>query len=108
MSRARSVAAARSQEAAGQLSLLGDCLTKQDRSVLAFTQDHQLQSCSDSQVQGRLGMSRTRYLQVLTTLLDRPEAADAYPELIDGLRTVWDRRRTIRQPQRDSAATRRS
>ena len=97
MSRPRSVAAARSQEAAGQLSLLGCCLTGQDRAVLAFAHDHQLQSCPDSQVQGRLGMSRTRYLQVLTTLLDRPEAVDAYPELVAGLRTLRDRRRTIRQ-----------
>ena len=97
MSRPRSVAAARSQEAAGQLSLLEHCLTERDRSVLAFAHDHQLLGGSDSQVQGRLGMSRTRYLQVLTALLDRPEAAAAYPELIAELRSLWGRRRAIRQ-----------
>ena len=96
MSRPRTLAAARSQEAAGQLSLLGHCLTEQDRAVLAFAQDHQLQGCSPTQVQGRLGMSQTRYLQVLTALLDRPEAADAHPKLIDELRELRGRRRTAR------------
>ena len=97
VSRPRSVAAARSQESAGQLSLLGCCLTGQDRAVLAFAHDHQLQGRSASQVLGRLGMSHVRYLQILTALLDRPEAADAYPELIGELRGLWSGRRLLRQ-----------
>jgi len=46
-----------------------------------------------------LGLSPTRYFQLLGRLLDRPEAADAEPELVAGLRAVQDHRRRLRQSQ---------
>ncbi len=46
-----------------------------------------------------LGLSPTRYFQLLGRLLDRPEAADAEPELVAGLRAVQNQRRRLRQSQ---------
>jgi hypothetical protein len=44
-----------------------------------------------------LGLSPTRYFQLLSRLLDRPEAADAEPELVARLRAVQGQRRGLRR-----------
>lgn len=50
---------------AGQLSLLGECLDAQDRAVLAFAVQHHLQCRVRGRVEDELGMTETRYYQLL-------------------------------------------
>jgi len=61
----------------GQLSLLAGILTETDRVVLELARGTGLQARVAAQAQRLLGISPARYFQ----LLDRPEAADAEPEL---------------------------
>lgn len=77
----------------GQLSLLPLCLDGRDRQVLAFARTHHLQGTVRGRVQGELGVSETRYYQLLLQLLPRPETADAEPELLAQLRALLERRR---------------
>lgn len=44
-----------------------------------------------------LGYTETRYAQVLTALLERPDAEAAYPQLIHRLRRLRDVRRAARR-----------
>ncbi len=81
----------------GQLSLLVGLLTETDRAVLELARGPGLQARVAGQVQHLLGLSPTRYFQLLGRLLDRPEAADAEPELVAGLRAAQDRRRRLRR-----------
>ncbi len=81
---------------AGQLSLLGECLDSQDRAVLTFARAHHLQGRVRARVQVELGMTETRYYQLLLVLLGRPEVAEAEPELVSGLRAMLERRRKLR------------
>ena len=81
---------------AGQLSLLGECLDRQDRAVLTFAREHHLQGRVRARVQTELGMTETRYYQLLLALLSRPEVAEAEPELVAQLRTMLERRRRLR------------
>ena len=60
----------------GQLSLLPGCLDAQDRAILTFARDHHLQGRVGAQVQAQLGMTQTRYYQLLLRLLDRVEVAE--------------------------------
>jgi len=60
----------------GQLSLLPGCLDAQDRAVLTFARDHHLQGRVGARVQAQLGMTQTRYYQLLLRLLDRVEVAE--------------------------------
>ncbi len=84
----------------GQLSLLPGCLDAQDRAVLAFARDHHLQGRVGAHVQGQLGMTQTRYFQLLLRLLDRVEVAEAEPELVAGLLALRNgRRRRLARPR---------
>jgi len=85
----------------GQLSLLPGCLDAQDRAVLAFARDSHLQGRVGARVQAQLGMTQTRYYQLLLRLLDRVEVAEAEPELVAGLVALRDgRRRRLGRPGR--------
>ncbi len=77
----------------GQLSLLAGILTETDRAVLELARGPGLQARAADQAPRVLGLSPTRYFQ----LLDRPEAAAAEPELVTGLRAVQDQRRRLRR-----------
>jgi hypothetical protein len=79
----------------GQLSLLAGCLDDRDRAVLAFARQHHL-SGGLRRVQAELGMSDTRYFQLLLALLERAEVTDAEPELVAALRALLERRRRWR------------
>jgi len=81
----------------GQLSLLAGMLTEADRAVLELARGPGLRARVADQAQHLLGLSPTRYFQLLSRLLDRPEAAAAEPELVAGLRAVQDERRRLRQ-----------
>lgn len=81
----------------GQLSLLADLLTDRERAVLEFARGPGLRARVADQGQQRLGLSPTRYFQVLGWLLERAEAADAEPELVAALRGVQDQRRQLRR-----------
>ena len=80
----------------GQLSLLAGMLTETDRAVLELARGPGLQARVADRAPSVLGLSPTRYFQLLGRLLDRPEAADAEPELVAGLRAVRDQRRRLR------------
>jgi hypothetical protein len=81
----------------GQLSLLAGILTETDRAVLEFARGPRLAARVAARAPHLLGLSPTRYFQLLSQLLDRPEAAAAEPELVAGLRAVQDERRRLRQ-----------
>ncbi len=81
---------------AGQLSLLGECLDAQDRAVLTFAREHHLQGRVRARVHAELGMTETRYFQLLLALLIRPEVAEAEPQLVTHLRAMLERRRRLR------------
>jgi len=87
----------------GQLSLLAGILTETDRAVLELARGPGpgpgLAARVADRAQSGLGLSPTRYFQLLGRLLDRPEAADAEPELVTGLRAVQAQRRRLRQSQ---------
>ncbi len=83
----------RATAAAGQLSLLDLCLDEQDRAVLAFARRHQQRRDVGDPVQRELGITPTRYFQLLLAMLERPEVAAADPELVTSLRALRDRRR---------------
>lgn len=74
-------------------------LSDRDRAVLAFEKQHFKYSGSKEQaIRDRFGMSATRYYQVLNALLDRPEALEFDPMVVNRLR----RRRAVRQRARSS------
>lgn len=74
-------------------------LSERDRAVLAFEKQHFKYSGSKEQaIRDRFGMSATRYYQVLNALLDRPEALEFDPMVVNRLR----RRRESRQRARSS------
>jgi hypothetical protein len=78
---------------AGQMSLLELCMDQRDRAVLAFARRHQQRRDVDDLVQRELGVTSTRYFQLLLAMLERPEVAAADPELVTRLRAMRDRRR---------------
>ncbi len=77
----------------GQLSLLELCMGEQDRAVLAFARRHRQRRDVGDLVGRELGLSPTRYFQLLLAMLERPEVAAADPELVTRLRAMRDRRR---------------
>ncbi len=77
----------------GQLSLLELCMDERDRAVLAFARRHQQRRDVGELVGRELGLSPTRYFQLLLAMLERPEVAAADPELVTHLRAMRDRRR---------------
>ena len=63
------------------------------RNLLAFARRH-LQRRDVGDLVGReLGLSPTRYFQLLLAMLERPEVAATDPELVTRLRAMRDRRR---------------
>jgi len=81
----------------GQLSLLACCLDAGDRSVLAFARAHHFAGrVEDALTRRELGVSATRYFQLLVALLERPETADAEPELVGQLCALRHRRQRLR------------
>ena len=78
-----------------QLSLLRECLDERDRAVLAFARAHHWQGAVAEHVH-RLGISQTRYYQLLARLLERVEVAEAEPELVAQLQALRERRRRLR------------
>ena len=74
-------------------------LSERDRAVLAFEKQHFKYSGSKEQaIRDRFGVSATRYYQILNALLDRPEALEFDPMVVNRLR----RRRAVRQRARSS------
>lgn len=96
---AASSAAADEKAAAEAEQPEGAGLSERDRAVLAFEKRHFKYSGSKEQaIRDRFGMSATRYYQVLNALLDRPEALEFDPMVVNRLR----RRRASRQRARSS------
>lgn len=83
----------RATAGAGQLSLLELCLDERDRAVLAFARRHQQRRDIGDLAGRELGLSPTRYFQLLLAMLERPEVAATDPELVARLRAVRDGRR---------------
>jgi hypothetical protein len=83
----------RATAGAGQLSLLELCMDERDHAVLAFARRHQQRRDVGDLVERELGLSPTRYFQLLLAMLERPEVAAADPELVTSLRAMRDRRR---------------
>lgn len=77
-----------------------------ERQVLAFAVEHHLSGRYDLIVQQYLNCSTTRYLQVLTGMLDRPEALAVAPDLVGRLRAPRDRRQRLRALSRGPGAER--
>ncbi len=75
----------------GQLSLLELCMDERDRAVLTFARRHQQRRDVGDFVQRELGVTPTRYFQLLLAMLERPEVAAADPELVTP--AMRDRRR---------------
>jgi Protein of unknown function (DUF3263) len=72
-------------------------LTAQDKAILDFEQGWWLAGSSkQTAIRERLGLSPTRYYQVLGVLIDVPAALDYDPLLVRRLRRVRLERRTVR------------
>ncbi len=65
---------------------------EQNRAVLAFARRHQQRRDVGDLVGRELGLSPTRYFQLLLAMLERPEIA-ADPGLVTSLRAMRDRQR---------------
>jgi hypothetical protein len=80
-----------------------DALSERERAVLSFEKQHWKYSGAKEQaIRDRFELSPTRYYQVLNSLLDRPQAQELEPVLINRLR----RQRAARQRARSGRAAR--
>lgn len=62
-------------------------LDEHDRRILQFAaRTFRTPGAREEAIRGLFGISATRYYQVLNWLIDRPEAARAYPTLVNRLR----------------------
>jgi Protein of unknown function (DUF3263) len=78
-------------------SLVGMALTDRDRAILDFERSWWTEvGPKDTAIRERFELSGTRYYQLLTELLDDPDALDYDPLLIRRLRRVRERRRRAR------------
>lgn len=78
----------------------GDGLSASERAVLDFEERWwRNPGAKDQAIGDELGMSRTRYYQVLAGLLDNPAALAEHPALIRRLARVRDARRRARTAQ---------
>jgi hypothetical protein len=69
-------------------------LTDRDRAVLALeARPWRTQGAKEQAVREELGISATRYYQLLNGLLDRPEALAHAPVLVNRLRRIRETRR---------------
>ena len=72
-------------------------LTDRDRAILDFERSWWTESGpKDTAIRERFELSGTRYYQLLTELLDEPDALEYDPLLIRRLRRVRERRRRAR------------
>ncbi len=72
-------------------------LTERDRAILEFEGSWWTEPGSkEAAIKARLGLSASRYRQILAGLIDSEEAASAAPLLIRRLRRDRDRRRRAR------------
>jgi len=68
--------------------------------VLAFERGTwRTASAKEHEISDALGMSATRYYQVLNELIDTPEALQFDPSLVKRLRAQRARRASLRSPQ---------
>jgi len=73
-------------------------LTDLDLAVLTFERRlFRFQGAKDQAIKDELGLSRTRYEQLLRDLIDRPEAYLHDPVLVKRLRRLRDTRRAARR-----------
>ncbi|HTU77023.1 MAG TPA: DUF3263 domain-containing protein [Trebonia sp.] len=76
-------------------------LSDRDRRVLAFERGTWRSAGAKEQgIAEALGMSATRYYQVLNKLIDQPEALQFDPSLVKRLRAQRTRRAALRSAQR--------
>lgn len=79
---------------------MSDGLTEIEQQVLAFERTRwNWQGAKESAVRDTLGLSLTRYLQVLNGLLDKPAAYVADPALVKRLRRLRETRQAARRPR---------
>jgi hypothetical protein len=77
-------------------------LSERDVRILAFERNWWRQPGAKEQaIRDMLGMSATRYYQVLNELIDRPEALAFEPVLVKRLRRQRAKRERIRSAQAD-------
>ena len=75
-------------------------LSERDMRVLAFERGTwRTPGAKEQDIAEVLGMSSTRYYQVLNELIDSPEALKFDPALVKRLRTQRARRQRMRSPQ---------
>ncbi len=75
-------------------------LSERDMRVLDFERrTWRTQGAKEQDISAALGMSATRYYQVLNELIDTPEALQFDPSLVKRLRAQRARRQRIRSPQ---------
>ena len=80
-----------------QASLVPMALTERDRTILDFERSWwTAPGPKDTAIRERFDLSGTRYYQLLTELLDDPEALAYDPLLVRRLRRARDRRRRAR------------
>ncbi len=72
-------------------------LTQRDRAVLTFeARAWRARGAKDAAIREELGLSPTRYAQLLNALLDREAALAFDPVLVNRLRRIRDERRARR------------
>ncbi|MFI6587523.1 DUF3263 domain-containing protein [Embleya sp. NPDC050493] len=78
-------------------------LSDRDRDILEFERQWWKHAgAKERAVRDRFGFSATRYFQVLNTLLDRPEALEHDPMLVQRLRRLREARQQARSTVRRS------
>jgi hypothetical protein len=78
-------------------TLAGMALTDRDRAILDFERSWwQLDGSKEAAIRDQLGLSATRYYELLQGLCDSDEARAYDPLVIHRLRRVRDRRRRAR------------
>jgi len=75
-------------------------LSDRDLRVLAFERGTwRSQGAKEQAIADVLGLTATRYYQLLNELIDRPEALESDPVLVKRLRARRGRRQRIRSPR---------
>lgn len=68
-------------------------MTPLDRMILAFENRRYIHASNkDADIQAEIGLTPTRYYQLLAALLSDPEALEAEPILVNRLRRISSRR----------------
>jgi hypothetical protein len=79
-------------------------LSDRDRQVLVFERGTwRSVGAKEQGIAEALGMSATRYYQVLNELIDKPEALQFDPSLVKRLRARRARRAALRSPQQGAS-----